>query len=543
MTLAGEVTFTPCGDLGLVRTLQIRRDHTLPRPLIRLLSIPALAIVLAASAPAQAQAFPPDQDAAADNPRASNSATLLYFNDAHEIGPVLSGGQDRGGVARLSTAIDTVREDNPATSVVFGGDLAGGTLFGGLYKGFPMVDAFNKIGVDLANFGQHDFDFGIDNARELVAASEFPWITSNLVDAEGEPFMAGGTWEVQRIGKVRVGFIGLTDAIDTTLASDQLDETDPVEAARAAVADMTATEKVDVVVAVTQHSMDDNRGLAQAVPEIDAIFGEEMAEYESVISYSGRVPLMAPEGNIGSLIRLDITKEGGEYIVAPSVIEVDHTVTPDPSLRQLEKSYEADMAANLSTVLATVQTPLLNPDNAARRQETALGNWVADAFRAYHGTQIGWMNGGGLRAEAPGPDFTTRDAYSIAPFDNKVMVVQASGAGIVAALEQGVGHVDILGGGFPQVSGISYSYSPSAAVGSRVSDVRVAGEPIDVGSTYSVAVTNYVVGGGDGVAGFSGGSVLVPASGAPSDAEAIMAHANSLGVVDATTEGRITVLP
>ena len=543
MTLAGQVTLTPCGDLGRVRTLRIRRDHTLPRPLIRLLSIPALAIVLAASAPAQAQAFPPDQDAAADNPRASNSATLLYFNDAHEIGPVLSGGQDRGGVARLSTAIDTVREDNPATSVVFGGDLAGGTLFGGLYKGFPMVDAFNKIGVDLANFGQHDFDFGIDNARELVAASEFPWITSNLVDARGEPFVAGGTWEVQRIGKVRVGFIGLTDAIDTTLASDQLDETDPVEAARAAVADMTATEKVDVVVAVTQHSMDDNRGLAQAVPEIDAIFGEEMAEYESVISYSGKVPLMAPEGNIGSLIRLDITKEGGEYIVAPSVIEVDHTVTPDPSLRQLEKFYEADMAANLSTVLATVQTPLLNPDNAARRQETALGNWVADAFRAYHGTQIGWMNGGGLRAEAPGPDFTTRDAYSIAPFDNKVMVVQASGAGIVAALEQGVGHVDILGGGFPQVSGISYSYSPSAAVGSRVSDVRVAGEPIDVGSTYSVAVTNYVVGGGDGVAGFSGGSVLVPASGAPSDAEAIMAHANSLGVVDATTEGRITVLP
>ncbi|WP_241980545.1 5'-nucleotidase C-terminal domain-containing protein [Cryobacterium sandaracinum] len=186
---------------------------------------------------------------------------------------------------------------------------------------------------------------------------------------------------------------------------------------------------------------------------------------------------------------------------------------------------------------------MLNPENAARRQETALGNWVADAFRAYHGTQIGWMNGGGLRAEAPGPDFTTRDAYSIAPFDNKVMVVQASGAGIVAALEQGVGHVDILGGGFPQVSGISYSYSPSAAVGSRVSDVRVAGEPIDVASTYSVAVTNYVVGGGDGVAGFSGGSVLVPASGAPSDAEAIMAHAKSLGVVDATTEGRITVLP
>ncbi|MPV35641.1 bifunctional metallophosphatase/5'-nucleotidase [Georgenia subflava] len=492
---------------------------------------------------APAAAAPPDHAAGSDNPRSSRTASLLYFHDAHEIGPVLTGGQDRGGVARLATAIDTVREDNAATSIVFGGDLAGGTLFGGLYKGFPMVEAFNTIGIDLANFGQHDFDFGVDNARELVAASQFPWITSNLVDADGEPFVAGGTWEVQRVGQIRVGYIGLTDAIETTSAGDQLDELDAIASARAAVEEMRAQANVDVVVAVTQHPMDENRELARAVPEIDAIFGEEMAEYDSVVEWEGDVPLMASEGNMGSLIRLDITKDRGDFTLAPSVVEVDHTVAPDPELRAVEEYYEAEMEENLSTVLATVETPLLNPDHASRQRETALGNFVADAFRAYHGTDIGWMNGGGIRAEAPGPEFTTRDAYAIAPFDNKVMAVDVSGAGIVQSLEQAVSRVDALGGGFPQVSGMSYDYSPTASVGSRVSDVRVAGEPIDLAATYSAAVTNYVVGGGDGVTGFADGDVLVPASQAPSDAEAIVAHATELGVIDVITEGRITVLP
>lgn len=481
--------------------------------------------------------------------RGRPDATLLYFHDAHEIGPVLTGGQDRGGVARLATAVRTVEERNRATAVVFGGDLAGGTLFGGLYQGVPMVEALNEVGVDLANFGQHDFDFGVDHTRDLVAASDFPWITSNLTNTDGTPFVEHGTWAVQRVGKVRVGFIGLTDAIETTTAAADLVETDPVEAARAAVADLRAHARVDVVVAVTQYPMDENRELVRAVPGLDAVFGEETAEYESVIGYEGDVPLMASEGNIGSLIRLDVSKERGarhhrpEYRVRPSVIEVDHTVTPDPALREVEERYAAEMDERLSEVLAEVRTPLLDPDQKSRSEETVLGDFVADAFRARHGADIGWVNGGGLRAEAPGPHFTLRDAYSIAPFANRVMKVRVTGAGLLRSLEDAVARVQDAGGGFPQVSGMAYAYSPSAPVGSRVSDVSVGGTPLDEAATYTVAATNYVVGGGDGVTGFADAEVLVPLGDAPVDAETIAAHARTLTTIDVEPEGRIIVLP
>jgi 5'-nucleotidase len=475
-------------------------------------------------------------------PPKPQTATLLYFNDAHDIRPVLTGGQDRGGVARLATAINTVRREQRDTRVVFGGDLAGGTLFGGLYKGFPMVDAFNDIKIDLANLGQHDFDFGVANTRALIKASRFPWMSSNLADAEGQPFVPGGTYKVMKVGKVEVGFLGLTDALETSSAGSGVRQLDQIASARAAVAAMQRLKKKpDVIVAVTQQPLDSNRALLAQVPQVDAVFTEEMAEYDSVLTEVDGKYVMAPEGNIGSMFRLDITEERGQFTLTPSVIEVDHTVTPDPRLKRVEEQYEAEIQENLSTPLATLQTPLLLEGTRAR--ETNIGDFVADAYRDFHDTDIGWMNGGGIRDDATGSQFTKLDAYTIVPFANKVIKVEVTGAGIRQALEDGVSRVATQGGGFPQVSGMTYAYSPTAAVGSRVGAITIGGAPLVDDKVYTAAVTNYVVNGGDGITGFADATVLVPEIEAPTDAEAVVQHATALGTIDITPDGRITVLP
>ena len=80
----------------------------------------------------------------------------------------------------------------------------------------------------------------------------------------------------------------------------------------------------------------------------DAVLLEEQAEYDSVVEDHGGVVLAAPEGNMGSLIRLDVTETSRGFDVVPSVVEVDHTVTPDPELRAVEERYEAEMAATLA---------------------------------------------------------------------------------------------------------------------------------------------------------------------------------------------------
>lgn len=476
---------------------------------------------------------------------ATSSASIVFVNDAHDIRPVTEGGLDRGGVARLGTVVEEVRQQQPNTQFVLGGDLGGGTLFGGLYKGHPMVDALNRMNLDLAGFGQHEFDFGIDNVRSLIAESNFPWISSNLQDTNGQPFVQNGTWKVLESGGISVGYIALTDSMSTTNVAGEVIEQDLASSAAAAIKEMTASEKPDVIIALAQTPLDSAKAISAAVPEIDGFLLEEMSETEPLIEVVNDVVFGAAEGNMGSVIRLDITKlDDGNVKLNASAIEVDHTVTPDPALKVLEEQYEADIQARLSEELATVAEPLIRTDQHVQRtRESLIGNAVSDAFRHYHQADIGWVNGGGIRSDVTDRTFTLNDAYSVFPFDNKVMLVDVAGADIVAALEAGVAKVEKLGGGFPQVSGMSYGYDPTAPIGTRVHSVKVAGEPILSDKTYSIALTNYVFKGGDGVVSFANGQVRVPAEQAPSDAEVLAAWARSTKHIAPVLEGRIVVGP
>lgn len=473
------------------------------------------------------------------------TSSLLYLNDGHDVRPVLDEGQDRGGVARLKTVLDRARQRNADSNVVFGGDLAGGTLFGGVYHGHPMVEAFNRIGLDVANFGQHDFDFGVPNTRELVAESTFPWVSTNLVDQSDEPF-SGAPSVVRQVGAYKVAYLGLTDAMDTTSASAEVDQRPVIDSARAEVARLQAADP-DVIVAITQQGLDENKALLDAVPQINLVLTEELAETESKLNQSddGRW-ILSPEGNLGSVIRVDLTRHRGRIDVTPAVLEVDHTVTPDPELKKFEEFYQSDLDARLGEQIASVQTPLLRTDNAHRKGETGLGNLVSDSFRAPSahpdgaGTDIGWIQGGGLRADVPGPDFTLADGYGVLPFGNKVVKVAATGSQVRQGIEQGLTGYENLGGGFPSVSGMAYTFDPARPVGQRVIDVTVAGKPIDPATRYTVAMTDYLRTGGDGVTAFVDAELLSDPATATVDADALNAYVRTLGVVNQPLEGRIT---
>lgn len=515
--------------------------HRLALPLL-------LALLASLITPSTAEAIGRcDEHTPPDSARRCTSS-ILYFNDAHDVRPVLDEGQDRGGVARLKTVLDRARQRNADSSAVFGGDLAGGTLFGGVYHGHPMVEALNRIGLDVANFGQHDFDFGVANTHELMAASEFPWVSTNLVDRDGESFSRLPS-TVQRVGAYKVAYLGLTDAMDTTSVGAEVDQRPVIDAARAEVERLTTTEHPDVIIAITQQGLPENRALLDALPRIDVVLTEELAETESRFNQStdGRW-ILSPEGNLGSVIRVDLTRHRGRIDVQPAVLEVDDTVTPDPELKKFEEFYQRDIDQRLGERIAGVQTPLLRTDNAHRRGETGLGNLVSDAFAAPSahpdgaGTDIGWIQGGGLRADVPGPDFTLADGFGVLPFGNKVVKVSASGSQVRQGLEQGLAGYENLGGGFPSVSGLAYTFDPARPVGSRIVDVTVAGKPIQPDARYTVAMTDYLRLGGDGVTAFTDAELLSEPATAMVDAEALNAHVRTLGVIDQPLEGRITRL-
>jgi 5'-nucleotidase len=133
--------------------------------------------------------------------------------------------------------------------------------------------------------------------------------------------------------------------------------------------------------------------------------------------------------------------------------------------------------------------------------ECQMGNLVTDAMLdrvADQGIEIAIQNGGGLRASIDAGDVTMGEVLTVLPFQNTLSTFFVSGETIVAALENGVSKMEEGAGRFPQVAGMSFTVTPSAEAGSRISNVMVGGSAIDLNKTYGVVSNNYVRNGGDG---------------------------------------------
>jgi 2',3'-cyclic-nucleotide 2'-phosphodiesterase (5'-nucleotidase family) len=174
-----------------------------------------------------------------------------------------------------------------------------------------------------------------------------------------------------------------------------------------------------------------------------------------------------------------------------------------------------------------------------------MGNLITDALRDVTGADIAIMNGGGIRGDTTyeaGRKLTRRDILTELPFGNITVVTELPGSQVLLALENGVSQVENGSGRFPQVSGVTFAFDAAAEPGSRVSEVMVGGAPLEADKVYTVAVNDYILGGGDGYAALGGGRIVTEGPTGQLLANDVMAYVEKLGTVNVAVEGRIKKL-
>lgn len=152
------------------------------------------------------------------------------------------------------------------------------------------------------------------------------------------------------------------------------------------------------------------------------------------------------------------------------------------------------------SVVGSVQEDLIYENYNTRREETAIGNLIADAVKEYSGADIAVVNGGGIRASLYQGDVLGEDLSAVCPYPNKIIVVEAKGSVIAAMLENGISQTVRDGampaGRFLQVSGLCYTYRPSE--GERMAELlsvtETDGSGLEMDTWYTLAVTNYMAG-------------------------------------------------
>ena len=146
---------------------------------------------------------------------------VMHTNDVHgginpqkatfmsrEFPPSLGGGASQATIIQAER--EKAKENGWGFLLIDDGDIFQGTPVGTKTKGRAVIDYMNRVGYDLLTVGNHDFDKGVDNLRELAEMANFPFLGANVVNAEtGEILSFLKPYLIKEVGGIKLGIIGL----------------------------------------------------------------------------------------------------------------------------------------------------------------------------------------------------------------------------------------------------------------------------------------------------------------------------------------------
>lgn len=406
------------------------------------------------------------------------SLRLLHYSDLENAYDDPERASRIAGLARRLRA-----DDGSAPIVVGSGDNTAPGVLSLVTEGRQALDLYRTLDPDVETFGNHDFDYGLEATRDIVAASPQAWVSSNVF-LDGRRFGAAvgvRPWTIVERAGSRVGFFGVLDDATPALnpAAEPLDVSHPIAAAREATRELRRRD-VDVIVALSHLGTGDEE-LAASV-DVDAVLGGHVPS-ERVERIDGTI-LTRPGSGGETLLEIDLD--------AGSVTR--HEVADAPVVESVRDRLGGRLSsAGLDEVVGHVDDPIVRTETTVFRGESRIGNFVADAYRWAADADVGLQNSGGVRDGPPlEGTVTVADLVSVVPFQEPVSVAELTGEELRAVLS-GAAESDLR---FAEpdwwhahVSGarLVWDVEEHALV-----EVTVGGDPIDPGETYTLATTDYL---------------------------------------------------
>jgi 5'-nucleotidase len=472
--------------------------------------------------------------------------TILHLNDTYQFTPV-DGGK-RGGLARVMTIKQNALKENPNTLMTLGGDTLSPSVETRTYRGRQMIDAWNMVGLDYSVLGNHEFDIRTSELLDRIKESEFTWLGSNVIDTKtGKIFADLPPFVIRQIGGVKIGILGLLlpETRETSSIEAHLQIADFCKTARELIPKMRAAG-ANTIIGLTHMFMHQDKQLAHCAPGIDLILGGH--EHTLLQSSANGVPIFKMWADAREVGKFDLfidKKTGKLQSMDWEIIPVTDQITEAPEFAPIIAKYKY-LLDQLEVRVGATAVPLDALSHSVRTKETDIGNFIADAYREAVGADIGFVNGGSIRADLsynPGP-LTKRDVLSMLPFNNPIVKVEVTGKVLMQILEHGVARSaeDNEPGRFPQISGMRFTFDAGRPAGSRIVETTVGGKPIDPSASYTIATSDFLVSrGGDGYTMLKEVKILLSADEAPKDSEvfekAIMESPDA--TISPKVEGRI----
>jgi 2',3'-cyclic-nucleotide 2'-phosphodiesterase/3'-nucleotidase len=527
------------------------------------------ALVVAAACGSQERAGSPTQEMGATNAAALASGpavtfTILHTNDFH--GQLEASGSNPG-LARVAAVVNGVRSAVGAGNVLLvdGGDEMQGSLLSNLQKGAPTIAAFDKMGYQVATFGNHEFDWGQQVLTDRTTQATYPFVTANIVvNDTGNCATAGWMtpsfakpYVIQPVAGINVAFIGVTTTETPTItvatATQGLCFKDPFDSIVHYYDTLKAN--ADVIVVLSHLGFTDG-GYGYGIP----VYGDQTLA-DKLFKAGKPVPLIigghshtnvnTPPPVIDGVTtvvqayyngrqvgRADLTVDTTTKAVAVAwqKLTVATNGAEDPDVKGVIASYAND-PAYLGLVNQPVGYAAVDLARNGGTADNMMGTFVDDAIYDYlngdddptNDVDLFFNNAGGIRTDwcwngaawvntgctagTHGPGLLTYgNMFTILPFGNATVVGKMTGAQILQVLNQ----APLVSNGVIQPAGLKYKYYAyrDANPGPQpyawgafdacvVNKTTGACDPLDLKKTYRVGTNEFLApAGGDGYAAF-----------------------------------------
>lgn len=471
---------------------------------------------------------------------------VLYVNDVH-CGVDADAPEGSMGYANLAALEKELQTEYAHVTLVDAGDAIQGEAIGTLSNGGYLVDIMNYVGFDLAIYGNHEFDYGMDVALSLDALSDAQYIACNFKDIRtGE--LVTEPYSIVDYGTVKVAYVGIVTPETFTKSTPTHFQDENGNYIYSFCEGGNGQELYDAV----QQSIDAARSEGADVIIALGHLGTDPASapwrsYDVIANTTGLDAFI--DGHSHSTIPGEKVsdKEGGEVILTSTGTKMENigkmTITSDGEITTelisgyaavdsgtdaFIKGIQSRFEEKLGEVVARTEVELVINDpitgqRIIRNRETNLGDLCADAYRVVLGADIGMVNGGGIRGALKPGEITYGDIIAVHPYGNMMCVVEASGQEILDTLEVAAQAAPGEFGSFQHVSGLKYTINTAVestvvmddkgmlqSIGEtrRVTNVQVLQKdgtyaPIDPDAIYTLASHNYMIKqGGSGVAHF-----------------------------------------
>lgn len=371
-----------------------------------------------------------------------------------------------------------------------------------------MVEIANEAGYDAMTIGNHEFIYGAKGFKNLADTLHFSVLCANIYNAQTGKY-AYLPYQIFHVHGLRLAVFGLTTP-DTTktigrFSLQGLIFQDPIQAAQQMVQILRA--QCDVLIALTHLGIGhivsiSSRTLTQKVSGIDLIIDGHSHDRLPRGMKVGKTWIVqtGAYGEAIGVVRLcwqagKIISQNARLLHAREALQIASPLAPIVHrIQEMEKR----SATFLQEVIAHVPQNLGEAGKNVRKEETWLGDLIADAFRVEAQADIGVVNAGNVRAALPQGDITRRDVMAIFPFGNILVKQQVTGAQLRMILEQAVAISSPNFGGFLQVSGLVFFYNVHRPIGKRILKILVQGQPLLPEQFYTLATNDFLASGGEG---------------------------------------------